>query len=141
MAVTFNAAKKELYIQDIGVTLRTLLAVAASGHRDSGVRRWHIVYKDVRIGAVSVKTDSKEISNAGHADSLEASAQTGKLAKALRRANLEVVGGPPEEDRQAVVSGVGRKSPRRVIRPVTVVETRHGGVGAGPKTGKPCLDG
>lgn len=56
MAVTFNAAKKEIYIKDIGVTMRTLLAVAAKGQAESGNRRWHIVYKEARIGLVQVKS-------------------------------------------------------------------------------------
>ena len=55
MAVTFDTEKKEIYIEDIGVTFRTLLAVAAKGMEQTGRRRWHVVYKDVRIGLVQVK--------------------------------------------------------------------------------------
>lgn len=56
MSVTFDSTKKEIYIEDIGVTMRTLLAVAARGYGESQVRKWHIVYKGARIGLVQVKT-------------------------------------------------------------------------------------
>jgi hypothetical protein len=72
MAVTYNTEKKEIYIDDIGVTMRTMLAVAAKGQAECGVRRWHVVYKEVRIGIVSVKTEtSKEKSNARSAIRVE----------------------------------------------------------------------
>jgi hypothetical protein len=58
MSVTYSTEKLEIYIPDIGVTMRTMLAVAAKGYAECRVRRWHIVYKDVRIGMVSIKTDS-----------------------------------------------------------------------------------
>lgn len=55
MPLTFNTEKKEIYISDIGVTMRTLLAVAAKGLAECGNRRWHVVYKEARIGLVQVK--------------------------------------------------------------------------------------
>jgi hypothetical protein len=61
MAVSYNTQKKEIYIEDIGVTMRTMLAVAAKGQAECGVRRWHVVYKEVRIGMVSVKTETSRV--------------------------------------------------------------------------------
>lgn len=65
MSVTFNTLKKEIYIKDIGVTYRTTLAVAAKGYAESQVRKWHIVYKNARIGTIQVKTENlKGVKNA-----------------------------------------------------------------------------
>lgn len=55
MPVTRNQDKKEIHITDIGVTLRTLLAVAADGLKTSGTRKWSIMYRGVKIGQVQVK--------------------------------------------------------------------------------------
>ena len=90
MSVTFNTEKKEIYINDIGVTIRTLLAVAAQGLEDCGNRRWHVVYKDVRIGLVQVKAHSpktlKGVNNVGPTIRTRKT----KFAAAFDRANLEV---------------------------------------------------
>lgn len=65
MGVSFNSEKKEIYIEDIGVTVRTLLAVGAKGYTESQNRKWHIVYKNARIGTIQVKTENlKGIKNA-----------------------------------------------------------------------------
>ncbi len=97
MAVTFDATKKEIYISDIGVTMRTLLAVAAAGYADSQVRRWHVVYKKARIGLVQVKTESsKGNENGRHADSAKISTDkdTSK-PKTIKRKNLALAQGQP----------------------------------------------
>lgn len=41
-----------LDIEDIGVTLRTLLAVAAKGYAETGKRRWQVRYRGAIIGNV-----------------------------------------------------------------------------------------
>lgn len=58
MTVERSNAKKELYINDLGVTMRTMLAVAANGHSECANRKWHIVYKGIRIGMVQVSDRS-----------------------------------------------------------------------------------
>ena len=55
MPVTRNPDQKEIHITDIGVTLRTLLAVAADGLKTSGTRKWSIMYRGAKIGQVQVK--------------------------------------------------------------------------------------
>lgn len=106
MSVTIDVIKKEIYIEDIGVTFRTLLAVAAKGYAETQTRRWHVVYKGARIGIVQVKTDNKRVTlvaknlkgnrNARHENSLIGSPEQ-KLAKAktIERANLALVAGSP----------------------------------------------
>jgi hypothetical protein len=90
MAVTLNTERKEIYIDDIGVTMRTLLAVAAQGMEDCGNRKWHIVYKDARIGLVQVKNHSpktlKGVNNVGPTIRTRKT----KFAAAFDRARLEV---------------------------------------------------
>jgi hypothetical protein len=97
MSVTFNTEKKEIYINDIGVTIRTLLAVAAQGLEDCGNRRWHVVYKDVRIGLVQVKAHSlKGVSNAGpEIRNAKSGKRKTKFEEAFDRARLELVERPP----------------------------------------------
>jgi hypothetical protein len=97
MAVTYNTEKKELYIDDIGVTMRTMLAVAAKGQAECGVRRWHIVYKEVRIGMVSVKTETlKGESNARSAVRVEKRAQRKSyFAEAAEPKGVAMVEGSP----------------------------------------------
>ena len=93
MAVTFNTEKKEIYINDIGVTMRTLLAVAAQGMEDCGNRKWHIVYKEVRIGLVQVKNHNlKGVSNVGpEIRTAKVSRRKTKFEEAFDAAGLDVV--------------------------------------------------
>lgn len=100
MAVTFNTEKKEIYISDIGVTMRTLLAVAAQGMEECGNRRWHVVYKDARIGLVQVKDHNlKGVSNARPSVGTEkTSKRKTKLAEAFARASMDICERPPGED-------------------------------------------
>jgi hypothetical protein len=97
MTVTYNTEKKELYIDDIGVTMRTMLAVAAKGQAECGVRRWHVVYKEVRIGMVSVKTETlKEKSNGRPAIRVEKRAQRKSyFAETAKPQVVAVVEGSP----------------------------------------------
>jgi len=44
-------------ITDLGVTLRTLLAVAAQGYQTQQRRKWSIKYKGAVIGWLQVKDD------------------------------------------------------------------------------------
>jgi hypothetical protein len=46
-----------LSVPDLGVTLRTLLAVAAQGYDDTGRRAWTVRFKGAKIGTIQVKTD------------------------------------------------------------------------------------
>ena len=100
MAVTFNTEKKEIYIEDIGVTIRTLLAVAAQGMEDCGNRKWHIVYKGVRIGLVQVKNHSlKGVSNAGpEIRTAKVSWRKTKFEKAFDLAHLDLAQRSPGQD-------------------------------------------
>lgn len=41
-------------IEDLGVTLRTLLAVGAAGYRETGRRKWGVRYKNAMIGNIQV---------------------------------------------------------------------------------------
>lgn len=59
MSVHLNVDEGVLTIPDLGVTLRTLLAVASNGYSLSGRRTWKIDYKSVVIGSVRVKTERK----------------------------------------------------------------------------------
>jgi len=45
-----------LTVPDIGVTLRTLLACAAKGYKTNRKRTWKVMYKNVVIGSVRIKT-------------------------------------------------------------------------------------
>lgn len=116
MSVTLNADKKEIYIEDLGVTFRTMMAVAARGYKESQVRRWHVVYKGARIGLVQVKTEQKRVTltqsnlkgsrNARLANRTEESVG-GKatIAQAPQRANLALVAGSPPSFCKNTVSG------------------------------------
>lgn len=100
MAVDFNTEKKEIYIEDIGVTVRTLLAVAAQGMEDCGNRKWHIVYKDARIGIVQVKNHNlKGANNAGtEVRTAKSSRRKTKFEEAFDTARLGVAERSPGED-------------------------------------------
>lgn len=56
MPVTRNNELNEVHLTDLGVTLRTLLAVAAGGYEVSKRRTWTLIYKDAVIGKVRVAT-------------------------------------------------------------------------------------
>lgn len=121
MSVTFDNEKKEIYIDDIGVTFRTLLAVAAKGYEQSCTRRWHVVYKGARIGLVQVKTEDKRPTlahknlkgnqDARHANSIDKSVESKpSKAKAVKRANLALVAGSPPKFSKNVGNNVEGKS-------------------------------
>lgn len=57
MPVTRNNDKNEIHMTDLGVTMRTLLAVGAKGYEETQRRTWKIVYKNVIIGEVRVATN------------------------------------------------------------------------------------
>jgi hypothetical protein len=50
--VMIDVTDQCLDVDDIGVTLRTLLAVAAKGYAETGKRRWQIRLKGAMIGSV-----------------------------------------------------------------------------------------
>ena len=55
--ITKDIENATLEIEDIGVTLRTLLAHAASGYKQNPKRVWKVKYKGTIIGSVRLKTD------------------------------------------------------------------------------------
>ncbi len=57
MSVIIDTENVTLKIPDIGVTLRTLLACAATGYKTTPKRVWKIIYGDgnVVIGSVRIK--------------------------------------------------------------------------------------
>lgn len=55
--ITTNSELGELCIEDIGVTLRTLLAYAATGYLSNPKRVWKVRYKSTVIASVRLKTD------------------------------------------------------------------------------------
>ena len=57
--VTIDTENGTLKIPDIGVTLRTLLAAAATGAKTRPKRVWKVIYGDgnVMIGSVRIKLD------------------------------------------------------------------------------------
>lgn len=57
MAVERLNEAQEILVPDLGVTLRTLLGVAAQGYKETGRRRWSIRYKGALIGSLQVKDD------------------------------------------------------------------------------------
>ena len=94
MAVTFDSSKNEIHIEDLGVTLRTLLAVAAKGLQENGNRKWKIVYKFACIGNVQVKDFDERKQHARPAiRTPEGVKRQPSLAKALARANLALAEG------------------------------------------------
>jgi hypothetical protein len=57
MAVEVDKTEACLVLSDIGVTLRTLLAVAAEAYPSTRRRRWALKYKDAIIGRIQIKDD------------------------------------------------------------------------------------
>lgn len=60
MSIIIDTDNAILRIEDIGVTLRSLLAYAAKGYQIKPKRTWRIVYKTVVIGSVRLKTNRSE---------------------------------------------------------------------------------
>lgn len=50
-----------IVVDDIGVTLRTLLAVAAEGYKTNPKRVWKVSYANVVIGSVRIRTLPKKV--------------------------------------------------------------------------------
>lgn len=57
--VTLDMIDRCIDIDDIGVTIRTLLAVAATGYKETGIRKWDIRYKKAVIGKLHVGTKQR----------------------------------------------------------------------------------
>lgn len=55
--ITKDIENATIDIEDIGVTLRTLLAHAAEGYKTNPKRVWKVRYKATIIGSVRLKTD------------------------------------------------------------------------------------
>lgn len=61
--ITTNTETCTIDIQDLGVTLRVLLSVAAKGYVATPKRTWRIQYKGAIIGSVRIK-DTREKASA-----------------------------------------------------------------------------
>lgn len=61
MAVTVDNENIRLVLSDMGVTMRTLLAVAASAYPETKRRRWNLVYKGALIGRIQIKDEHLRI--------------------------------------------------------------------------------
>jgi len=59
MAITIKDDTFELETPDLGVTMRTLLAAAATGAKRTGRRAWTVRYKSAVIGSVRVRLTSE----------------------------------------------------------------------------------
>lgn len=55
MSFEINPEKREIYINDLGVTFRRVFGVATEGYKQHDIRQWHVVYKKARIATVKVK--------------------------------------------------------------------------------------
>lgn len=55
--ITRDDTNATIDIEDIGVTLRTLLAHAAAGYANNPKRVWKVRYKATIIGSVRLKTN------------------------------------------------------------------------------------
>ena len=53
--VTFDLVSETIDIEDLGVTMRTLLAVANTAAKEKPKRVWKIRYKDAILGSVRIK--------------------------------------------------------------------------------------
>lgn len=110
MSFELNPEKREIYINDLGVTFRRVFGVATEGYKQHDIRQWHVVYKNARIATVKVKdTHLKPLkgSQSGrHANSTETSAFESAFASGSQTpvgANLDVPKGPSRDDQQAAV--------------------------------------
>lgn len=66
MSVKTVEETSTLQVPDLGVTLRTLFAVAAAGHAKTGKREWKLEYKGAIVGKLKVRYH-KEKPDAGPA--------------------------------------------------------------------------
>lgn len=80
--VTIDIKDKVIDIEDIGVTMRTLLAVAATGCAETGRRKWSIRYKNAIIGNVVVASLKPE--------SLQAKPALAEINKSTVTSNVQV---------------------------------------------------
>ncbi len=55
--VSIDPENGTLNVPDIGVTLRTLMAAAASGYKTRPKRVWKVIYKGIVVGSVRIKSD------------------------------------------------------------------------------------
>jgi hypothetical protein len=55
--ITVDPTMEIIDVEDIGVTLRTLLAVAARAAKERPKRTWKIRYKKAILGSIRVKLD------------------------------------------------------------------------------------
>lgn len=53
--VTCDSEAATLHVPHIGITLRTLLAVAADGYKANPRRTWKVAYQGTVIGSVRIK--------------------------------------------------------------------------------------
>lgn len=53
--VTIDAENATLTVPHIGITLRTLLAVAADGYKTNPRRTWKVAYLGTVIGSIRIK--------------------------------------------------------------------------------------
>lgn len=63
--VTIDIEDNVIDIDDLGVTLRTLMAVAATGYAQTDRRKWSVRYKKVLIASVQVASNLKPKSREG----------------------------------------------------------------------------
>jgi hypothetical protein len=59
--ITTDTNTATIHIEDIGVTVRTLLAVAADGYKVNPKRVWKISYGDSNVVIGSVRIRTKEL--------------------------------------------------------------------------------
>jgi hypothetical protein len=112
MSFKIDPIKREIYIDDLGVTFRRVFGVAAEGYKQHDIRQWHVVYKKARIATVKVKdTHLKPLKgnqNGGHANSNERSAFESAFASGNQndvRASVAVPEGPSEDHGKAPEHG------------------------------------
>jgi len=94
MAVIVNTDKNTLEIQDIGVTLRTLLACGAKGYATSGRRKWSVYYHGAKIAEIQIKDTHLKGKRNEHSSSTSPD-RSRNQAKAVEGAGVAVVEGPP----------------------------------------------
>ena len=94
MAVIVNTDKNTLEIEDIGVTLRTLLACGAKGYATSGRRKWSVYYHGAKIAEIQIKDTHLKGKRNEHSSSTSPD-RSRNQAKAVEGAGVVVVEGPP----------------------------------------------
>jgi hypothetical protein len=58
--ITTDAENATLDVPDLGITLRSLLAVAAAGYTVNPKRIWKVRYKNSIIGSIRIKVPAKK---------------------------------------------------------------------------------